>query len=152
MELRKLSLTIMIMGNCCYALATVFVAMRTPKFLQEFTLNTGGAGGSMPVAKDEAALEIRPAPVDDEDEDGEKLYAAYGITWDTDVSGFKSADFPTFKDLYALLLKRLETSEDKKNLEYLTVIIRELAEGSDRITFSTRSADTPCSSPDQSGC
>ncbi len=43
----KLSLTVMILGNCFYALAIVFVAMRTPKFLQEFMLNVGGAGGSI---------------------------------------------------------------------------------------------------------
>ena len=43
----KLSLTVMIMGNCFYALAVVFVAMRTPKFLQEFILNAGGTGGSV---------------------------------------------------------------------------------------------------------
>ena len=43
----KLSLTVLIMGNCFYALAIVFVAMRTPKFLQEFLLNAGGTGGSV---------------------------------------------------------------------------------------------------------
>jgi hypothetical protein len=43
----KLSLTVMVMGNCFYALAIVFVAMRTPKFLQEFVLSAGGAGGSV---------------------------------------------------------------------------------------------------------
>jgi hypothetical protein len=43
----KLSLTVMIMGNCFYALAMAFVAMRTPKFLQEFMVNMGGAGGSV---------------------------------------------------------------------------------------------------------
>jgi hypothetical protein len=43
----KLSLTVMILGNCFYSLAIAFVAMRTPKFLQEFTLNAGGAGGSI---------------------------------------------------------------------------------------------------------
>jgi hypothetical protein len=43
----KLSLTVMILGNSFYALAIVFVAMRTPKFLQEFMLNAGGAGGSV---------------------------------------------------------------------------------------------------------
>jgi hypothetical protein len=43
----KLSLTVMILGNCFYALAIVFVAMRTPKFLQEFTLSASGAGGSV---------------------------------------------------------------------------------------------------------
>jgi hypothetical protein len=43
----KLSLTVMITGNPFYALAIAFVAMRTPKFLQEFMVQMGGAGGSM---------------------------------------------------------------------------------------------------------
>ena len=43
----KLSLTVMIMGNPFYSLAMVFVAMRTPKFLQEFMVQMGGAGGSI---------------------------------------------------------------------------------------------------------
>ena len=43
----KLSLSVMILGNCIYALAIVFVAMRTPKFLQEFTISASGAGGSI---------------------------------------------------------------------------------------------------------
>ena len=43
----KLSLTVMIMGNPFYSLAMAFVAMRTPKFLQEFMMNMGGAGGSI---------------------------------------------------------------------------------------------------------
>jgi type IV secretory pathway VirB4 component len=66
----------------------------------------------------------------------EQLYAEFGITWDTDVSEMKPADFPTFADLYSLLKKRLELSEDKKNLEHLTVIIRELAEGSDSFLWN----------------
>ena len=43
----KLSLTVMILGNPFYSLAMVFVAMRTPKFLQEFMVNMGGAGGTI---------------------------------------------------------------------------------------------------------
>ena len=43
----KLSLTVVLMGNLFYALAIAFVAMRTPKFLQEFMLNVSGAGGSV---------------------------------------------------------------------------------------------------------
>jgi len=43
----KLSLTVMLLGNAIYALAIGFVAMRTPKFLQEFMLNVSGAGGSV---------------------------------------------------------------------------------------------------------
>ena len=40
----KLSLTVMIMGNLFYSIAIVLVAMRTPKFLQEFFIMTGGGG------------------------------------------------------------------------------------------------------------
>jgi len=43
----KLSFVIMTFGNIFYSLAIVFVAMKTPKFLQEFMLNVGGAGGSV---------------------------------------------------------------------------------------------------------
>ena len=43
----KLSLTVMVLGNCFYSLAIAFVAMRTPKFLSEFMLNVSGAGGSV---------------------------------------------------------------------------------------------------------
>ena len=43
----KLSLTVILLGNPFYALAIAFVAMRTPKFLQEFMLQMGGAGGSV---------------------------------------------------------------------------------------------------------
>ena len=43
----KLSLTVMIMGNPFYSLAMAFVAMRTPKFLQEFMVNMGGTGSSV---------------------------------------------------------------------------------------------------------
>ena len=73
----------------------------------------------------------------------EELYASYGITWDTDVTRLKPTDFPTFKDLYTLLLKRLETSEDKTNLEYLTVITRELAEGSDSFLWNGATTVNP---------
>ena len=43
----KLSLTVMLMGNIFYPLAMAFVAMRTPRFLQEFMLNVSGSGGSV---------------------------------------------------------------------------------------------------------
>jgi len=46
-SLIKLSLTVMLLGNAIYALAIGFVAMRTPKFLQEFILNVSGAGGTV---------------------------------------------------------------------------------------------------------
>ncbi len=41
----KLSLTIMILGNLFYAIAVVLVAMRTPKFIQEFMIQSSGGSG-----------------------------------------------------------------------------------------------------------
>ena len=138
----------------------------------------GGVGGRI------NPLEIRPAPVDDEDEDGdrlydegmgamalhfktfevfvklympdlteiqkallkqslEQLYANFGIRWDTDVSELKPSDFPIFSDLYALLKEQLETTEDKNNLEYLAIIVRELAEGSDSFLWNGHTTINP---------
>jgi type IV secretory pathway VirB4 component len=139
----------------------------------------GGRGGRI------NPLEIRPAPVDDEDEDGarlyttggsgamalhfktfevfvklympdltelqkailkqslEELYSGSGITWDTDVSELKPQDFPTFGDLYALLKQRLKAADDKSNLEYLTVIVRELAEGADSFLWNGHTSVHP---------
>jgi hypothetical protein len=73
----------------------------------------------------------------------ERLYADFGIAWDPDVSNMKPSDFPTFADLYALLKKRLEKAEDKINLEYLTVIVRELAEGSDSFLWNGATTVNP---------
>jgi hypothetical protein len=73
----------------------------------------------------------------------EELYGNFGITWDTDISDMKPQDFPTFADLYALLKKRLEKAEDKINLEYLTVIVRELAEGSDSFLWNGATTVNP---------
>jgi len=140
----------------------------------------GGAGGMI------NPLEIRPAPIDDEDEKGEKLYgdsggmgamalhfktfevfiklyspdlseiqkallkqsleelyAKFNITWDTDVTNLKPTDFPTFRDLYALLKEKLTTSKKRDDLEYLTIIIRELAEGSDSFLWNGHTTVNP---------
>jgi len=35
---------VMILGNLFYAIAVVFVAIRTPKFIQEFMIQSGGGG------------------------------------------------------------------------------------------------------------
>ncbi|MDR1321164.1 MAG: DUF87 domain-containing protein [Gracilibacteraceae bacterium] len=73
----------------------------------------------------------------------EELYKGFGITWDTDVTGMKPDAFPTFADLYALLKQRLEMSGDKKNLEYLTIVARELAEGSDSFLWNGATTVSP---------
>jgi len=65
----------------------------------------------------------------------EELYFDFGITWGTDITGLKSEDYPTFSDLYALIKKRLEASREKEMI-YLSVLLRELAEGSDNFLWN----------------
>lgn len=43
----KLSVTVMGMGNIIYSIAVAMVAIRTPRFLQEFMLFSGGGGGGI---------------------------------------------------------------------------------------------------------
>ncbi|MDO0824065.1 conjugal transfer protein TrbL family protein [Desulfosporosinus nitroreducens] len=45
--LLKLSLALVINGHLIWATATIFMALRTPKFLQEFIILPGGQGGMM---------------------------------------------------------------------------------------------------------
>lgn len=45
--LLKLSLALVINGHLIWATATIFMALRTPKFLQEFIILPGGQGGGM---------------------------------------------------------------------------------------------------------
>jgi len=141
----------------------------------------GGSGGRI------NPLEIRPVPVDDEDETGDKLYEDnstgmgamalhfksfeifiklyipelteiqkailkqaleelyfnYGIMWDTDISKLKPEDFPIFSDLYELLKAKSLSAEDKASFEYLCVIIRELAEGSDSFLWNGHTKINP---------
>lgn len=76
----------------------------------------------------------------------EELYAAFGITWETDIGAFSSEDYPVMKDLYDLLVKKAK-SADKKAEDYDTLasLTRSLAVGSDSFIWnghSTISADT----------
>jgi len=65
----------------------------------------------------------------------EELYYEFNIVWSTDITGLKPKDYPIFSDLYALIKKRLETAADK-DMIYLSVLIRELAEGSDSFLWN----------------
>jgi len=73
----------------------------------------------------------------------EELYARYNITWNTDVTNLRHEDFPTFRELYILLCEKLETAEKKDDLEYLSIIIRELACGSDSFLWNGHTTVNP---------
>ena len=65
----------------------------------------------------------------------EELYFNFGIKWDTDITGLTPKDYPVFTDLYAMIKQRIEVSPDK-DLIYLSIILRELAEGSDSFLWN----------------
>jgi len=69
----------------------------------------------------------------------EELYKNFGIVWETDTSKLENEDFPIMKDLYDLLLSKIEKEKvEKKKHDYedLASIIRELAVGADAPIFN----------------
>lgn len=82
----------------------------------------------------------------------EELYFSFNIQWDTDISKLKSTDFPTFKDLYALMEDKARGRDSKDTVvagEYtqLTCLLRDIALGSDRFLwngYSTLQANSRC--------
>ena len=75
----------------------------------------------------------------------EELYKNFGITWDTDTSKLENNEFPIMKDLYDLLLEKIDNEQNKKDekdqkrlddYQDLASIIRELAIGADAPIFN----------------
>lgn len=71
------------------------------------------------------------------------LYNRFNIVWDTDVTTMKNTDFPTFKDLYDLLIEREEEEQErgiseKAYMDYrdLAIIFKDLAIGGDSFLWS----------------
>lgn len=71
------------------------------------------------------------------------LYNRFNIVWDTDVTTMKNTDFPTFKDLYELLIEREEAEQErgiseKAYTDYrdLAIIFKDLAIGGDSFLWS----------------
>jgi hypothetical protein len=71
------------------------------------------------------------------------LYNRFNIFWDTDVTNMKNTDFPTFRDLYDLLIE-LEEAEQERGIsekaytDYrdLAIIFKDLAIGGDSFLWS----------------
>lgn len=74
-----------------------------------------------------------------------ELYRNFGITWETDVSDFKSEDFPTFADLYQLIvqkaMKREEIRRDTEANPYtdLAMLLKDIAQGGDSFLWNGKS-------------
>ena len=64
-----------------------------------------------------------------------KLYKNFGIDWNTDVSRLNSEDFPTFKDLYNLIVEELKISKNNVLLE-ISILLSDIANGSDSFIWN----------------
>ena len=77
----------------------------------------------------------------------EKLYNTFGISWETDISGFKNTDYPIFSDFYSLIVKTRESEElgaaFSNDLFELEIMVRELAEGADSFIWNGHSSVEP---------
>lgn len=69
-----------------------------------------------------------------------ELYQDFGITWDTDVSGWDAGDFPVFSDLYALIQKKAGKKAECQGYADLALLLYDLAEGSDSFIWNGKSS------------
>lgn len=67
----------------------------------------------------------------------EELYKSFGIDYDTDISNFKTIQFPIMQDLYILLEKKVkEKSNHQKEYEELRAVLRQMAIGNNSEIFN----------------
>ncbi len=74
-----------------------------------------------------------------------ELYQNFKIDWNTDVSDFSPTDFPIFADLYSLVKQKAKTEVDRQMYADLSILLCDLAEGSDSFLWnghSTVSSDS----------
>lgn len=66
-----------------------------------------------------------------------ELYAAFGITWNTDVSGRRAEQFPTLSDLFSLVARRAETDlRNSEVYEDLKTYLESAANGADHLLWN----------------
>ena len=67
----------------------------------------------------------------------EELYKNFGINYDTDISNFKTIQFPIMQDLYSLLEEKVkEKSNHQKEYEELRAVLRQMAIGNNSEIFN----------------
>ena len=66
-----------------------------------------------------------------------ELYAAFGITWETDVSGWRTEQFPTLSDLFGLVVRKSETDVRNADVyEDLKTYLEGAANGADHLLWN----------------
>lgn len=68
-----------------------------------------------------------------------ELYQRFGITWDTDVAALAPTAFPIFADLYKLVKEKADTECDRQAYADLTLLLYDIAEGSDSFIWNGHS-------------
>lgn len=67
----------------------------------------------------------------------EELYKSFGINYDTDITNFKTIQFPIMQDLYSLLEEKVkEKSNHQKEYEELRAALRQMAIGNNSEIFN----------------
>lgn len=66
-----------------------------------------------------------------------ELYAAFGITWETDVSDWRAEQFPTLSDLFGLVVRKSETDVRNADVyEDLKTYLEGAANGADHLLWN----------------
>lgn len=66
-----------------------------------------------------------------------ELYAAFGITWETDISGWRAEQFPTLSDLFGLVVRKSETDVRNADVyEDLKTYLEGAANGADHLLWN----------------
>ena len=68
-----------------------------------------------------------------------ELYQQFHITWDTDVAVLNPTDFPVFSDLYKLVKEKADTEKDRQAYADLSLLLYDIAEGSDSFIWNGHS-------------
>lgn len=68
-----------------------------------------------------------------------ELYQHFGIDWNTNVQNFAPEDFPIFEDLYKLVTQKSETELDRQVYADLSLLLNDLAQGSDSFVWNGHS-------------
>ncbi len=69
-----------------------------------------------------------------------ELYQKFGISWDTDISGFLNEQFPTFGDLYKVIEEKVRENKNEQVYKDLELLLFDIANGSDSFLWNGHSS------------
>lgn len=76
-----------------------------------------------------------------------ELYSSFGITWNTDISGWRAEQFPTISDLYNIIANKAESADRNAEIyEDLKTYLDSAANGADHLLWNGYTTINPKSS------